>query len=258
MSSYFETIEIVTQGSTTTLWLSRASRLNVLTRQMLDEITVACREIAQSDATGVVIGARGRLFSAGHDFSEMYQRSDREIRELFDACEEAMRAIREMPQPTVARVHALATGAGCQLVATTDLAVASDEATFATPGGKGGLFCTTPMVAVARLVGRRRAVEMAFSGDAISAVTAQEWGLVNRVVPEADLDQAVADLLWRVTRGSTIAKSIGKRALYRQLDLDLESAYEFASGVMSDAATHPDAQESFLAFMEKRAPRFSA
>ena len=150
----------------------------------------------------------------------------------------------------------LETAAGCQLVATADLAVASEDAGFATPGGKGGWFCHTPMVAIARNVGRKRAAEMAMSGDVIDARTALDWGLVNRVVPADQLDSAVQDLLDRVTRGSADSKGIGKQALYAQIDLDQPKAYAYALEVMAATSQLPDAQEGMRAFLEKRKPNW--
>jgi enoyl-CoA hydratase/carnithine racemase len=161
-----------------------------------------------------------------------------------------------VPQPVVARVHGLATAAGCQLVASADLAVASEDAGFAAPGGKGGWFCHTPMVAIARNVGRKRAAELALSGDVIDARTALDWGLVNRVVPAAQLDSATADLLDRVTRGSAASKGIGKQALYAQIDLDQQKAYAYAIEVMAATSQLPDAREGMHAFLEKRKPRW--
>jgi enoyl-CoA hydratase/carnithine racemase len=155
-------------------------------------------------------------------------------------------------------VHGLATGGGCQLVATCDLAVAAEEATFCTPGGKGGLFCTTPMVAVGRSIGRKRALEMAMTGDAIDARTAETWGLINLVVPINELDDASTRLLRRATRGSSVSKGIGKRAFYEQMSMDQSDAYAYASDVMAAASLLPDAQESIAAFIEKRQPRFGS
>jgi len=161
-----------------------------------------------------------------------------------------------IPQPIVARVHGLATAAGCQLVATADLAVAAESAGFAVPGGKGGWFCHTPMVAVGRNVGRKRALELALTGDTIDARTAADWGLVNRVVPDADLDAATLDLLERATRGSVMSKGLGKQAFYRQIGLDQPDAYRLAVDAMANASQIPDAQEGMRAFLEKRPPEF--
>jgi len=181
-----------------------------------------------------------------------------EAQRVFDTCTAMMQTIQSMPQPVCARVHALATAAGCQLVASCDLAVAAESAGFAIPGGKGGLFCHTPLVAVARNIGRKRALELAFTGDTIDAATAADWGLINRAVPDAELDTAVADLMARATRGSSQSKALGKRAFYRQIDLDQAAAYEYAGQMMAAAATTPDAQEGIAAFLEKRRPKWPA
>jgi enoyl-CoA hydratase/carnithine racemase len=167
-----------------------------------------------------------------------------------------MTTIQSIPQPVIARVHALATAAGCQLVATCDLAIAAESARFAVPGGKGGWFCTTPMVAVGRAVGRKRALELAMTGDPIDAATAAEWGLINRAVPDDDLDEAVDDLLARATRGSAESKGIGKQAFYAQIDLDQPKAYAYAVEVMASASQIPDAREGVDAFLAKRSPSF--
>ncbi len=240
----------------TTIWLNHPERMNVLSRRMMEELTAACTDVAASDATGVILAAKGKIFSAGHDFAEMAGDDLTGSRALFATCTTMMNAFQAMPQPVIARVHGLATGAGCQLVATVDLAVAAEEASFATPGGKGGLFCTTPLVAVGRLIGRRRALEMGMSGDAIDAATAAAWGLVNQVVPAAALDEATDALVRRVTRGSIESKAIGKEAFYAQIDLDQPKAYALAREVMAAAALTEDAQEGITAFIEKRAPRW--
>ncbi len=239
-------------GDTVTIWLNRPDRLNVMSLAMMEELRVAFSEAGLSDATGVVLAAKGRLFSAGHDFAEMANEDLTRVRHLFSVCTTLMNTIQAIPQPVVARVHALATGAGCQLVATADLAVAAEEATFCTPGGKGGLFCTTPLVAVGRAVGRKRALEMGMTGDPIDARTAERWGLVNRVVPLRELDEATAQLLGRATRGSAVSKGIGKQAFYSQIGLDQSQAYAYAIEVMSAASQILDAQEAITAFLEKR------
>ncbi len=241
---------------TATIWLNRPERLNVLSFDLMEELTQAFHDAGQSDATGVILAAKGRLFCAGHDFAEMAGQDLASVRHLFDVCTTMMRTIQSIPQPVVARVHALATGAGCQLVATADVAVAGDDASFCLPGGRGGLFCTTPLVAVGRSIGRKRALEMAMSGDAIDARTALSWGLVNLVVPTSDLDGAVTTMVRRVTRGSAVSKGIGKRAFYEQIDMDQDDAYDFATEAMAQASILPDAQESINAFIEKRQPRW--
>src|SRR6187431_3334172 len=182
----------------------------------MGELTDAFRCVGASDALGVVLAANGPVFSAGHNFGDMAGANLAQARRLFEVCTEMMDMVQSIPQPVIARVHALATAAGCQLVATCDLAIAAESAAFAIPGGKGGLFCHTPLVAVARNVGRKRALEMAFTGDPIDAATAAEWGLINRAVPDDKLDAAVDDLLRRATRGSAASKALGKRAFYAQ------------------------------------------
>ena len=256
MGDHFKYVLVERRDDVVTIWLNHPARMNVLSRRMMEELTATFGEVGSGEATGVVLAAKGKIFSAGHDFAEMAGEDLAGTRALFATCTSMMNALQSMPQPVVARVHGLATGAGCQLVATTDLAVAAEEATFATPGGKGGLFCTTPLVAVGRLIGRRRALEMGMSGDAIDAATAASWGLVNQVVPATALDEATYELLGRVTRGSTESKAIGKAAFYTQIDLEQSKAYAFASEVMAAAALTGDAQEGIAAFIEKRAPRW--
>jgi enoyl-CoA hydratase/carnithine racemase len=246
------------QRDTITIWLNHPERLNVLSLALMQELTRAFVDAGESDATGVILAAKGRLFSAGHDFAEMANQDLASVRALFGVCTTLMPTIQSIPQPVVARVHALATGAGCQLVATADLAVAAEEATFCTPGGKGGLFCTTPMVAVGRSIGRKRALEMAMTGDAIEATTAEAWGLINLVVPLSELDDAGTRLLRRATRGSSMSKGIGKRAFYEQIAMSQSDAYDYATDVMASASLLPDAQESIAAFIEKRQPNFGA
>ena len=257
MAENFESIQIERNEDVVTLWLNRPERRNVLTRELMNEVTRALHEIGDGNALGVVVGARGPVFSAGHDFTQMVGLELSEARRLFQICTTMMETLQSIPQPVVARVHGLATGAGCQLVASADLVVAAEEASFCTPGGKGGLFCTTPMVAVGRVVGRKRALEMALSGDPIDAATAAEWGLVNRVVPRADLDAATAEMVARVTRGSATSKGIGKQAFYAQIDLDQAKAYAYATEVMAAASQIPDSQEGIAAFVEKRSPRWA-
>ena len=254
MTQYFRRVLVERDRDTTTIWLNDPDKLNVLSRSLMEEMIAALDDVGRSDATGVVIAAKGRLFSAGHDFTEMAGQDLESVRSLFVTCTTMMRSIQRIPQPVVARVHALATGAGCQLVATADLAIASTEASFCTPGGKGGLFCTTPMVAVGRALPPKRALEMAMSGDAIDATTALEWGFVNQVVEPGDLESASLALLGRVTRGSAASKGIGKRAFYEQIGREQDAAYEFCVDVMANAALSPDAQESIAAFIEKRQP----
>jgi enoyl-CoA hydratase/carnithine racemase len=252
----YEHILVERSGDFATITMNRPQRRNALSLEHMRELITAFGEVGNSDARGIVLAGNGPVFSAGHDFADMAGADLPFMRSLLTTCTDLMTLIQHVPQPVVARVHGLATAAGCQLVATADLAVASEDAGFATPGGKGGWFCHTPMVAVARNVGRKRAAELAMSGDVIDAATALDWGLVNRVVPAAQLDSAVRDLLERVTRGSAASKGIGKQALYAQIDLDQPKAYAYAIEVMAATSQTPDAQEGMKAFLEKRKPNW--
>ena len=244
-------------GPFVTITLNRPEKRNALALDVMLELTRALREVATADVCGVILAANGPVFSAGHNFGDMAGASLEDTRHLFEVCTEMMDTVQSIPQVVIARVHALATAAGCQLVATCDLAVAAESAGFAIPGGKGGLFCHTPLVAVARNVGRKRALEMAMTGDPISAATAVEWGLINKAVPDDQLDAEVGDLLSRATRGSLASKALGKRAFYAQVGLDQAAAYAYAMDVMARAALTADAQEGIAAFLEKRRPHFT-
>ena len=252
----FEHILVERSGDFATITMNRPQRRNALSREHMRELIDAFREVGDSDALGIVLAGNGPAFSAGHDFADVADADLPSVRSLLLTCTELMTLIQQVPQPVVARVHGLATAAGCQLVATADLAVASEDAGFAAPGGKGGWFCHTPMVAVARNVGRKRAAEMALSGDVIDARTALDWGLVNQVVPAAQLESATHGLLDRVTRGSAESKGIGKQAFYAQIDLDQPKAYAYAVEVMAATSQLPDAREFMQAFLDKRKPRW--
>jgi enoyl-CoA hydratase/carnithine racemase len=253
----FEHILVERSGDFATVTMNRPQRRNALSLEHMRELITAFGELGNSDALGIVLAGNGPVFSSGHDFADTAGADLVYMRALLSTCTDLMNLIQHVPQPVVARVHGLATAAGCQLVATADLAVASEDAGFAAPGGKGGWFCHTPMVAIARNVGRKRAAELAMSGDVIDARTALDWGLVNRVVPAAQLDSAVQDLLERVTKGSAQSKGIGKQALYAQIDLDQAKAYAYAIEVMAATSQLPDAQETMRAFLEKRKPNWS-
>jgi enoyl-CoA hydratase/carnithine racemase len=248
---------VSTDGPITTITLDRPDKRNALALDVMTELTTVLQTVGDSDALGVVLAANGPVYSAGHNFADMAGASLADVRHLFEVCTEMMDTVQSIPQPVVAKVHALATAAGCQLVATCDLAIAAESAAFAIPGGKGGLFCHTPLVAVARNVGRKRALEMALTGDPIDAHTAADWGLINRVVPDEQLDAAVADLIGRATRGSVLSKALGKRGFYAQVGLDQSQAYAFAVELMASAAVTADAQEGIAAFLEKRRPQFT-
>ncbi len=252
----YEHLLIDTQDSITTLTLNHPQKRNALALPMIRELHRAFVDIGNTDARGVILAANGPVFSAGHNFGDMVGVTLSEARALFDLCRDMMDAMQAMPQPVIARVHALATAGGCQLVASCDLAVASEQASFAIPGGKAGQFCHTPLVAVARNMGRKRALEMAMTGEPISAKTAEAWGLINRCVPHEELEAATLDLIQRASRGGMLSKAMGKQAFYRQIDMPQNQSYDFASGVMAEATITPDAQEGFNAFLEKRAPVF--
>jgi enoyl-CoA hydratase/carnithine racemase len=248
----YEHLLVQRDGPITTLTLNRPDKRNALALDVMRELTRALRDIAATDARGVILAAAGPVFSAGHNFADMAGATLEESRELFAVCTTMMNTIQRLPQPVVARVHALATAGGCQLVASCDLAVAADTASFAIPGGKAGLFCHTPLVAVARNVGRKRALELALTGDAIDATTAAEWGLINKAVPPDQLEAATLDLIQRATRGSALSKALGKQGFYQQVDLPQAQAYDYAVERMATAALLPDAQEGIAAFLEKR------
>jgi enoyl-CoA hydratase/carnithine racemase len=241
-------------GDTICITMTRGPKRNALSREHLTQLLAAVTEAGGTDATGIVLGGEGPVFSAGHDFSDVAGRPVAEVRSLLLLCTELMETLQSVPQVVVARVHALATAAGCQLVASCDLAVAAESAGFAAPGGKGGWFCHTPMVAIARNVGRKRAMELALTGDVIDARTALDWGLVNRVVPDAELDAAVDDLLARATRGSRASKAWGKQTMYAQLGRPERDAYGVAVEVMAAASQLDGAREGMGAFLEKRSP----
>src|SRR5712691_5697320 len=253
----YELIEVSYSGDFATITMNYPQRRNALSFKHMRELTAAFREVGESEVLGVILAANGPAFSAGHDFGDMIGQDLMTMRKLLQTCTTLMETIQSIPQPVLARVHAIATAAGCQLVATCDLAVASTEATFATPGGKGGWFCTTPMVAVGRNIGRKRAFEMAFTGDTIDAQTAADWGLINRVVAPEKLVEESQRLLEAATRGSFLSKAIGKQALYAQIGLDQPQAYKYAQEVMAAASQIPDAQEGMRAFLEKRKAHFN-
>ncbi len=252
----FEHVCLDWSGEFATVTMNRPRRRNALSLDHMRELIAAFTQVGESDALGVVLAGNGPVFSAGHDFADVAEAGLAAVRSLLATCTELMTLMQQIPQPVVARVHGLATAAGCQLVASADLAVASEVAGFAAPGGKGGWFCHTPMVAIARNVGRKRAAELALSGDVIDAPTALDWGLVNQVVPAGQLDAATFGLLKRVTRGSVLSKGIGKQALYAQIDLDQAKAYAYAIEVMAATSQLPDAREGMRAFLDKREPRF--
>lgn len=243
--------------STLVITLNRPARRNALSLELMRELIAALRESGASrEVRAVILAAAGKVFSSGHDLSEMTGRTIGEYRELFDVCTELMTLVQSIPQPVIAEVQGLATAAGCQLAATCDLVLASHEAAFATPGVKIGLFCTTPMVALTRAIGRKRAMEMLLTGRVIDAATAAEWGLANRVVEPGELRAASLGLAGQVAAASPLTVSIGKQAFYSQIDLDQPKAYAYAKEVMSMNAMAADAQEGIGAFLAKRTPEW--
>lgn len=238
-----------------TLMLNRPERFNPLSSEMIAALQTELDIIAADESIRVVIlAAQGRGFSAGHDLKEMRAHaSDKAWQgKLFDDCSRMMLTLTRMPQPVIARVHAIATAAGCQLVSMCDLAVAADTARFAMPGVNIGVFCTTPAVGVARNIGRKRAMEMLITGEPIDAETALAWGLVNRVVPAEKLDAEVHRFVDIILSRSPATIRMGKQAFYRQIDCPLDAAYDFASGVMACNVLLEDAAEGMDAFLEKR------
>jgi enoyl-CoA hydratase/carnithine racemase len=243
------------RGAIATLTMNRPEKRNALSVEHMAELKCAFETIGQDREIAVVIlRGSGPVFSSGHDLREMVGGSPESLRREFELCTELMEAIQAIPQPVIAQVHGVATAAGCQLVATCDLAVAADDARFATPGVKIGLFCSTPMVAVSRAVGRKKTLEMLYTGDWVSAEEAVRIGLINRAVPPADLERETLGLAEQIASASRHVVGIGKAAFYRQVGLTQEQAYDYAAGVMASNALTQDAQEGMGAFLEKRQP----
>ena len=237
--------------------LNRPERRNALSLTLLrDLISTLAETAADTSVHVVVVRGEGPAFCAGHDLSEMTGCSLSTARELFDTCSELMMAIHRLPQPVIARVHGIATAAGCQLVSMCDLAVAADTATFALPGVNIGVFCSTPAVGVARNVGRKRAMEMLLTGAPIDAQTALGWGLVNRVVPAADLDGEIKRFTDQVVARSAATIRMGKAAFYQQIERPLTTAYDVASETMACNMSLDDAAEGIDAFLQKRSPEW--
>jgi enoyl-CoA hydratase/carnithine racemase len=242
-------------GAVELITLARPERRNALSKAVMLELLAILEEVGKDrTARVVVLRALGPAFSAGHDLREMLHRDVAEYREIFDICTQLMSAIQAIPQPVIAEVAGIATAAGCQLVASCDLAVAASDARFATPGVKIGLFCTTPMVALTRAIGRKRAMQMLLTGEFVDAQTAADWGLVNAVVPPEHLHEEALALAHKVADASAFTVSLGKAAFYAQIDLDQPKAYAYAKEVMSMNALAADAQEGMAAFVERRPP----
>jgi enoyl-CoA hydratase/carnithine racemase len=247
-----------TRDSVVTLTLNRGDRFNPLSHAMIAALQAELDRIAV-DATvrSVVIAANGKGFCAGHDLKELRAHPDLAWqRRLFADCETLMLTLTRVPQPVIARVHGLATAAGCQLVSMCDLAVAADTAKFALPGVNVGVFCTTPAVGVARNIARKRVMEMLLMGEPIDAATALAWGLVNRIVPVGELDAAIAHFTRQIGERSARLIGRGKQAFYRQIDLGLEAAYGLVGGIMACSLLDAHAHEGIDAFIEKRTPHW--
>jgi enoyl-CoA hydratase/carnithine racemase len=249
----YETIQVTHEGPVAVVTLNRPEKRNALSLELMLELIAALGEIGRSaEARAVILAAAGKVFCSGHDLGQMTGRDITEYRRIFDVCSELMMKIQAIPQPVIAEVQGVATAAGCQLVAACDLAISSEAASFATPGVKIGLFCTTPMVALTRAIGRKRALQMLLTGEMVDAHRAAEWGLVNSVVAAAELSAATRALATKVAEASSLVVAIGKQAFYTQIDLDTEKAYAYAKEVMSMNAMAADAQEGIGAFLGKR------
>jgi enoyl-CoA hydratase/carnithine racemase len=254
----FEDICLSGEGRVVTITLNRPSCRNALSLRLMLELTECLEALgANPEVRAVILRSAGNVFCSGHDLNEMTGQSISRYRQIFDVCTRLMEKIQAIPQPVIAQVQGVATAAGCQLVASCDMAVASQAAAFATPGVKIGLFCTTPMVALTRAIGRKRALQMLLTGEFIDAYTAAEWGLINEVVSHSELDSAASQLARQVAEASPLVVAIGKQAFYTQIDLDQPKAYAYAKEVMSMNALAGDAQEGMTAFLEKRDPSWT-
>ncbi len=251
----FRYLEVTVADGIARVKLNRPERRNALSLELMREL-IACLDTlaAQPQVHVVILAAAGKVFSSGHDLGEMTGRSEADYGEIFSTCTRMMARVQSIPQPVIAEVQGMATAAGCQLVATCDLAIAAEDAQFATPGVKIGLFCTTPAVALVRSIGRKRALEMLLTGTPISAQTAAEWGLINQAVPAAELRAETERLAARIANASGFVVGLGKRAFYEQLDRPQPDAYACAEQVMRRNAQAADAQEGMTAFLEKRTP----
>ena len=251
----YENIHFLTEDGIAFVTLNRPQRRNALSLALMREL-IDCLGLIGSrrDVHAVILSATGKVFCSGHDLSEMVGRDEGEYRRLFEVCTELMTKLQSIRQPVIAEVQGMATAAGCQLVATCDLAIAAEDAAFATPGVRIGLFCTTPMVALSRAIGRKRALEMLLTGEAIDAHTAANWGLVNRVVAAGQLRAQTLKLAHRIAEASDLVVALGKQAYYAQIDLDQAKAYAYAQDVMTRNSLERDAQEGISAFLAKRAP----
>lgn len=253
----YEHIMVGVDGPIARITMNRPDKRNALSLAHMQELTECFKALGETrEVQVVVLAGNGPAFCAGHDLSEMIGRDPETYRHIFDVCCELMETVQSIPQPVIAQVHATATAAGCQLVATCDLVVASEEARFATPGVRIGLFCSTPMVALSRAVGQKKAMEMLLTGDFISAEEALAVGLVNRTVPAEELEAQTRELAEKICEASPLVVGVGKQAFYRQVEMPVEQAYAYTKEVMSFNASFADAQEGMCAFLEKRKPEW--
>jgi enoyl-CoA hydratase/carnithine racemase len=249
----YQDIIVEREGAVGVMTLNRPNRRNALSLGLMTELISGLEEMGRDRTIrAVILAAAGPAFCSGHDLSETVGRDINEYRRLFEVCTVLMEKLQSIPQPVIAEVQGIATAAGCQLVASCDLAIASVNASFATPGVRIGLFCTTPMVALTRAIGRKRAMEMLLTGQQVSAEVAAEWGLVNRTVAAENLKSETRKLACRIAEASDVTVAIGKQAFYTQIDLDQPKAYGYAKEVMSVNLMTADAQEGISAFLEKR------
>jgi enoyl-CoA hydratase/carnithine racemase len=254
----YESLCFSSEGDIAVVTVNRPERRNALSLALMHELIDCLSEIGgRRDLRAVILAANGKAFCSGHDLAEMVGRELSEYQTIFEVCTQLMEKVQSIPQPVIAEVQGIATAAGCQLVATCDLAIASEDAAFATPGVKIGLFCTTPMVALSRAIGRKRALEMLLTGESIDARRAEDWGLVNRVVAAGLLRAEALKLASRIAEASEPVIALGKRAYYTQIDLEQPQAYAYAKEAMSSNALAEDAQEGISAFLGKRAPRWT-
>ncbi len=251
----YSDILVHTDGPVGVITLNSPATVNALSKRMIGEIISALQDFeANQSLKAVIIKGAGKHFCAGHNLSEMTDAGLVEYQFIFDQCTDMMNLLHRIPQPVIAQVHGIATAAGCQLVAACDLAICDESARFATPGVKLGLFCTTPMVALSRCVGRKRALEMLLTGRMISAEEGERFGLVNRVVPAAELETAVMEMAQEIAQASRLVLGVGKRAYYTQIAQDEVRAYDFAKVTIAANTTTEDAQEGIKSFLEKRKP----
>lgn len=254
----YQNIQFNTEGKVGIITLNRPEKRNAMSRELLEETTHLLKEVGtEKKVKVVIIKGAGKAFSAGHDLKEVSGGSTQDVLGVFRACYDTMKAIRDIPQPVIAQVHGIATAGGCQLVAAADLAVAAEDALFATPGAKIGLFCTTPSVFLGRNIGRKKAMEMLFTGEFISAAEALSHGLVNKVVPAEELEEAARQLAGKIASYSLSCIGTGKRAFYQHINMEDFMALNYATDVIALNTTTEDAREGIKAFLEKREPKWT-